>query len=98
MSTAVKEKITLRMERVIAASPQRLFELWTEPEELIKWWGPEGYTTPMHAIAVPDADPSTLKRPETAARELLDAIAAALPDQRSTEADAEPAAIQKGTR
>ena len=35
--------------------------------------------TPLHALAVPDADPATLKRPETAARELADAIAAALP-------------------
>jgi hypothetical protein len=34
--------------------------------------------TPMHAAAVPDADPSTLKRPEDAARELADAIIAAL--------------------
>ena len=52
MSTAVKEKITLRMERIIAATPERLFALWTEPEELIKWWGPEGYTTPQHAMDV----------------------------------------------
>ena len=36
------------MERVIAATPERLFALWTEPEELIKWWGPEGFTTPKH--------------------------------------------------
>jgi hypothetical protein len=34
--------------------------------------------TPMHAAAVPDADRSTLKRPEDAARELLDAIGGAL--------------------
>ena len=31
--------------------------------------------TPLHALAVPDADPATLKRPEAAARELADAIA-----------------------
>jgi hypothetical protein len=31
--------------------------------------------TPMHAAAVPDADRSTLKRPETAAAEIADAIA-----------------------
>src|SRR6478735_3499547 len=39
MSTATKtkEKITLRMERIIATTPERLFALWTEPEELIKW-------------------------------------------------------------
>ena len=52
MSTATKEKITLRMERIIAATPERLFALWTEPEELIKWWGPEGYTTPKHTMDV----------------------------------------------
>jgi NAD(P)-dependent dehydrogenase (short-subunit alcohol dehydrogenase family) len=40
---------------------------------------PGDMDTPLHAAAVPDADPATLKRPETAARELADAIAAALP-------------------
>src|SRR5215467_11990796 len=40
---------------------------------------PGDMDTPLHAVAVPDADPATLKRPETAARELADAIAAALP-------------------
>jgi NAD(P)-dependent dehydrogenase (short-subunit alcohol dehydrogenase family) len=40
---------------------------------------PGDMDTPLHAAAVPDADRSTLKRPETAARELADAIAAALP-------------------
>jgi hypothetical protein len=32
--------------------------------------------TPLHALAVPDADRSTLKRPEAAARELADVIEA----------------------
>ena len=40
---------------------------------------PGDMDTPLHALAVPDADPAALKRPETAARELVDAIAAALP-------------------
>jgi NAD(P)-dependent dehydrogenase (short-subunit alcohol dehydrogenase family) len=40
---------------------------------------PGDMDTPLHAAAVPDADPATLKRPEAAARELADAIAAALP-------------------
>jgi NAD(P)-dependent dehydrogenase (short-subunit alcohol dehydrogenase family) len=39
---------------------------------------PGDMDTPMHAAAVPAADRSTLKRPEAAARELLDAIAGAL--------------------
>ena len=36
---------------------------------------PGDMDTPLHALAVPDADPSTLKRPEAAAREIADAIA-----------------------
>lgn len=39
---------------------------------------PGDMDTPMHAAAVPDADPSALKRPEDAARELADAIGDAL--------------------
>jgi NAD(P)-dependent dehydrogenase (short-subunit alcohol dehydrogenase family) len=40
---------------------------------------PGDMDTPLHAAAVPDADPATLKRPAAAARELAEAIAAALP-------------------
>jgi NAD(P)-dependent dehydrogenase (short-subunit alcohol dehydrogenase family) len=42
---------------------------------------PGDMDTPLHALAVPDADPASLKRPEAAARELADAIAAALPSR-----------------
>ena len=37
---------------------------------------PGDMDTPMHAAAIPDADPATLKRPEQAAHELVEAIAA----------------------
>lgn len=40
---------------------------------------PGDMDTPLHAAAMPDADRSALKRPEQAARELADVIAAALP-------------------
>src|SRR5262245_37622928 len=40
---------------------------------------PGDMETPLHALAVPDADPATLRRPELAAREFADAIAAVLP-------------------
>ena len=39
---------------------------------------PGDMDTPLHAVAVPGADPSTLKRPETAAHELAESIAVAL--------------------
>ena len=40
---------------------------------------PGDMDTPMHAAAIPDADPATLKRPEQSAHEFVEAIAAALP-------------------
>ena len=66
MSTQTKDDTTLRLERIIAASPERLFALWTEPEELIKWWGPEGFTTPKHAIDVRPGGRwrTTMRRPD----------------------------------
>ena len=40
---------------------------------------PGDMDTPLHALAVPDADPAELKRPEDAAREIFAAVARALP-------------------
>jgi NAD(P)-dependent dehydrogenase (short-subunit alcohol dehydrogenase family) len=42
---------------------------------------PGDMDTPLHAAAVPDADPATLKAPATAAEELLRAIENALPQR-----------------
>jgi NAD(P)-dependent dehydrogenase (short-subunit alcohol dehydrogenase family) len=40
---------------------------------------PGDMDTTLHALAVPDADAATLKRPEASAREIVEAIGAALP-------------------
>jgi len=50
-------------------APQRIHFLSLDPGDM---------DTPLHALAVPDADPSTLRRPEAAAREIADAIAGRL--------------------
>ena len=34
--------IRLVVRRTIRATPERLFDAWTNPEQLIEWWGPEG--------------------------------------------------------
>lgn len=59
---------------------------------------PGDMDTPLHALAVPDSDPATLKRPETAARELADAIAAALPGRLAPGAQAPVRAAVGETR
>jgi len=45
---------------------------------------PGDMDTPLHALAVPDADQETLKQPATAARELADAVASALLTEATT--------------
>jgi NAD(P)-dependent dehydrogenase (short-subunit alcohol dehydrogenase family) len=47
---------------------------------------PGDMDTPLHALAVPDADPGDLKPPEAAAEEIVQAIAAALPAEALLEA------------
>ena len=42
---------------------------------------PGDMDTPLHALAAPDADPTTLRRPEDAAAEIVEALLAALPSQ-----------------
>ena len=59
---------------------------------------PGDMDTPMHAAAVPDADPTTLKRPEVAAGELADAIAALLPTRWETiSASASASKVERAT-
>ncbi len=36
---------TLVIERVIAATPERVFRAWTESGELARWFGPENFST-----------------------------------------------------
>ena len=31
----------MRMQKTIAASPERVFAAWTEPNQLQQWWGPK---------------------------------------------------------
>ena len=65
------------------AALRHLSAVWdTElASEGVKFLSPDpgDMDTPLHAQAVPDADRSTLKPPDVAARELIDQIAAALP-------------------
>jgi uncharacterized protein YndB with AHSA1/START domain len=43
VSDATDDDTTLRLERQIALPPEELWALWTDPEQLLRWWGPDGY-------------------------------------------------------
>ena len=55
---------------------------------------PGDMDTPLHAAAVPDADRSTLKHPEQAARELADVIASRIHGAAREDAMAVPEAVR----
>jgi uncharacterized protein YndB with AHSA1/START domain len=39
-------ELTLELGRVLAASPSAVFDAFVDPDQLSKWWGPEGFTVP----------------------------------------------------
>lgn len=52
-TTVIKdaEQKSLVLERVFQASPSRVWQAWTDPQQFTQWWGPRGWQT-----EVKDAD------------------------------------------
>ena len=40
-SSADREIVITRL----VAPPARVFDAWTDPEQVVQWWGPLGFTT-----------------------------------------------------
>jgi uncharacterized protein YndB with AHSA1/START domain len=38
--------------RVFDAPRELIFRVWTEPEHIAKWWGPDGFTNSIHTMDV----------------------------------------------
>ena len=36
--------LIFKLSRIVEASPQRVYEAMTDPEQVAQWWGPEGFT------------------------------------------------------
>ena len=46
MATTMKNKNEITVSRIFDAPREKLWKAWTDPEEVKKWWGPKGLTTP----------------------------------------------------
>jgi uncharacterized protein YndB with AHSA1/START domain len=44
--TRVTDDRELLIERLLDAPPSLVYKVWTEPEHLIRWWGPKDFSTP----------------------------------------------------
>ena len=42
----------LSITRTFAAPRELVFKVWTQPEHLVRWWGPKGFTTPSSQVDV----------------------------------------------
>ena len=40
----------LIIERIFDAPRALVWEAWTDPEQVQRWWGPQGFTTPFCTI------------------------------------------------
>ena len=40
------EGLALELNRALPAAPSVVFDAFTDPNELARWWGPEGFSTP----------------------------------------------------
>ena len=40
----------LTVKRVFGAPRERVWQAWTEPEQIMHWWGPNGFTSPACRI------------------------------------------------
>ena len=49
MTTTIDDQV-LVVERTLAASPDKVFDAWVNPEILVQWWGPEGMSIPQHSL------------------------------------------------
>lgn len=48
-ATADRELATTR---ILDASRERVWQMWTDPEYVCKWWGPNGFTNTIHEMDV----------------------------------------------
>lgn len=44
------EEQELVITRIFDAPRELVFQAWTEPERVMRWWGPQGFTTPVCEI------------------------------------------------
>jgi uncharacterized protein YndB with AHSA1/START domain len=51
MTTAIEDR-TLTITRIFEAPREAVWEAWTDPEHIVRWWGPKDYTSPAAKMDV----------------------------------------------
>jgi uncharacterized protein YndB with AHSA1/START domain len=74
----------LEMERLIPAPPERVFEYWTEPELVAKWFGPGDFDVPSSQLDLRPGGKwrTTIRSPEGKLRTVSGVYSAIEPPRR----------------
>ncbi|MFZ0839084.1 MAG: SRPBCC domain-containing protein [Xanthobacteraceae bacterium] len=74
----------LEMERLIPAPPERVFEYWTEPELVAKWFGPGDFDVPSSQLDLRPGGKwrTTIRSPEGKLRSVSGVYSAIEPPRR----------------
>ena len=50
MAQPEKSGLEIHLTRTFRATPERVFDAWTDPAKLARWFGPDGFTTTTHEL------------------------------------------------
>ena len=50
-STTQSEK-QITIVRTFDAPPEQVWQAWIEPEQVARWWGPDGFETPLDSVVI----------------------------------------------
>lgn len=50
--TIDKDNLEVRTTRIFKATPERLYEAYTDPEQIVQWWGPVGSKTTVDKMDI----------------------------------------------
>ena len=52
MSDSTRAPAEVRITHVFDAPPEAVFAAWTDPDQVAKWWAPDGYEIPPESVEI----------------------------------------------
>jgi uncharacterized protein YndB with AHSA1/START domain len=50
--SATQTEKQVALTRTFDATPEQVWQAWVDPQQVIQWWGPDGYETPLDSVLI----------------------------------------------
>ena len=50
--SATQTEKQVALTRTFDATPEQVWQAWVDPQQVIQWWGPDGYETPLASVLI----------------------------------------------